>query len=129
MNADRAEIDGLQPLDHHRHYVRWALGSSRNGAPKLMTPSQCRAGRALLGLQSEKLAKSAGLRASTVEDFEAGERSISNDAVERMRVALEGAGVAFVPSDSNGGEGVRLRSGPRFQEGTRPQDLNTGNDD
>ncbi len=94
-----------------------------------MTPSQCRAGRALLGLPSATLAESSGLRAATVEDFEAGARSISNDAVERMRVALEGAGVAFLPSDGDGGEGVRLRMGPRYQHGTRPEDLNTGNDD
>ena len=94
-----------------------------------MTPSQCRAGRALLGLKSATLAEGTGLRAATIEDFEAGARSISNDAVERMRVALEAAGVAFLPAGRDGGEGVRLRSGPRHQEGTRPEDLNTGNDD
>lgn len=94
-----------------------------------MTPAQCRAGRALAGIDSTTLADKAGLCAATVEDFEAGARGISTDAVERMRVALEGAGISLLPADGSGGEGVRLRTGPRYQEGTRPEDLNTGNDD
>ncbi len=94
-----------------------------------MTPSQCRAGLALLDLKLAKLAEYTGLSATTIEDFEAAGRSISKDSVERIRVALEGAGVAFVPADGDGGEGVRRRSGPRYQQGTRPEDLNTGNDD
>ena len=70
-----------------------------------MTPSQCRAGRALVDWTQPILAKAAGLGLSTVVDFERQRRRVSDDAIAAMRGALEAAGVEFT-----GGKrpGVRL---------------------
>lgn len=73
-----------------------------------MTPAQSRSGRALVDLTQPKLADAAGLGLSTVVDFERQRRSVSDDAIQSMRKALEAAGVIFI--DENGeGPGVRLR--------------------
>jgi len=77
-----------------------------------MTPSQCRAARALIKLTQPKLAEAAGLGLSTVVDFEKQRRaSVSEEAVSAMRAALESAGVIFLSPGENvdGGEGLRLR--------------------
>jgi transcriptional regulator with XRE-family HTH domain len=60
-----------------------------------MTPSQCRAARALLDMTQSELAAAAGLGLSTVVDFEKGRRQVSNDAVDAMEGALGRAGIAF----------------------------------
>ena len=61
-----------------------------------MTPSQCRAGRALVDWTQPILAKAAGLGLSTVVDFERQRRRVSDDAIAAMRHALEAAGVEFI---------------------------------
>jgi transcriptional regulator with XRE-family HTH domain len=74
-----------------------------------MTPSQCRAARALLDWTQPQLAAAASLGLSTIVDFERSRRSVSNDAVDAIRAALEAAGVEF----TNGKRpGVRLRKAP-----------------
>ena len=60
-----------------------------------MTPAQCRAARALLGLTQPELAVGAGLGLSTIVDFEKGRRRVSADAVKAIQQALERAGIAF----------------------------------
>src|SRR6516165_9469820 len=60
-----------------------------------MTPAQCRAARALLGLTQPELAAAAGLGLSTIVDFEKGRRRVSADAVKAIQQALERAGIAF----------------------------------
>jgi transcriptional regulator with XRE-family HTH domain len=71
----------------------------------LMTPAQCRAGRALLELSQATLAEIAELGVSTVADFELERRSVSPEASYRLQAALEASGVQF----TNGKHpGVRL---------------------
>jgi hypothetical protein len=74
-----------------------------------ISPSQCRAGRALLEITQTKLAASAGLGLSTVVDFEKERRQVSPESVEAIRRALVRAGVEFI-YENGGGPGVRLRN-------------------
>lgn len=73
-----------------------------------MTPSQCRAARALIDMTQPQLAEAAHLGLSTVVDFEKSRRSVSAAAVDAICSALEAAGVEFIP-ENGGGAGVRLR--------------------
>jgi transcriptional regulator with XRE-family HTH domain len=75
-----------------------------------MTPAQCRAARALLGITQTKLARLAQLGLSTIVDFERDRRQISPDAAIAIRTALELAGVEFIGEDG-GGPGLRLKKG------------------
>jgi transcriptional regulator with XRE-family HTH domain len=73
-----------------------------------MTPGQCRAARALLGITQSQLARAAKLGLSTVVDFEKERRLVSDEAVKAMQTALQRAGIEFI--DGNGaGEGLLLR--------------------
>ena len=74
----------------------------------LITPSQCRAGRALLGLTQPELGKAANLGLSTVVDFERTRRAVSEDAVAALKAALEALGVEFIAPVGAAGPGVRL---------------------
>lgn len=73
-----------------------------------MTPALCRAARALLDISQPELAELAGVGLSTVYDFEKERRSVSARSVSVMKVALENAGIQFIP-ENGGGVGVRLR--------------------
>ena len=73
-----------------------------------ISPSQCRAGRALLEINQTQLAGSAGLGLSTVVDFEKERRLVSPESVEAIRRALVRAGIEFI-DENGGGPGVRLR--------------------
>jgi transcriptional regulator with XRE-family HTH domain len=75
---------------------------------KKMSPPQCRGARALLDLTQPRLANAAQVGLSTVVDFERERRSVSEEAVEKMRRALEAAGIEFI-EENGGGPGVRLR--------------------
>jgi transcriptional regulator with XRE-family HTH domain len=55
-----------------------------------------------------ELAEAASLGLSTVVDFEKGRRELSAVAIQKIRLAFEGAGVEFIP-ENGGGEGLRLR--------------------
>jgi DNA-binding XRE family transcriptional regulator len=73
-----------------------------------MTPSQCRAARALLEMNQSTLAQNAGLGLSTIVDFEKDRRQVSVDAVKAIKAALQREGITFI-EENGGGEGVRLR--------------------
>ncbi len=77
-----------------------------------MTPSQCRAARALLDWSQTRLAEAASLGLSTVVDFERERRVVSDSALSGMREALEKAGVIFVEENGEGA-GVRQRKQKR----------------
>ncbi|HEY8162071.1 MAG TPA: helix-turn-helix transcriptional regulator [Methylocystis sp.] len=76
---------------------------------EMMTPGQSRAARGLIGWSQTELGEASGLSLPTIKRFET-ERgaNVSQDAVTKIRSALESAGVIFI--DQNGeGPGVRLR--------------------
>ncbi len=73
-----------------------------------MTPSQCRAARALLNVEQIELAAQAGISRSTLIDFEKGERVPRPATITAIRAALEGFGVVFLDENGNG-PGVALR--------------------
>jgi DNA-binding XRE family transcriptional regulator len=60
-----------------------------------LTPQQCRAARAWLGLTQGKLARNAGVAPLTVRDFEAGRRVPIANSVTAIRAALEKEGIGF----------------------------------
>lgn len=72
-----------------------------------MTPAQMRAARGLIHWTQAALAETAGVGLSTVVDVERERRPVSDELLQRLRAALEAAGVIFI--DGNGeGPGVRL---------------------
>jgi hypothetical protein len=56
--------------------------------------------------------RTAKLGLSTIVDFEKSRRSVSGEAVEMIRHALEQAGIEFIDENGNG-PGVRLHKHPR----------------
>lgn len=76
----------------------------------MMTPAQCKAARALLGLEQSEVADAAGIARATVVDFEKGLRVPRSKTLNGIREALEAAGVEFIP-ENGGGAGVRLKKG------------------
>src|SRR3974390_3166449 len=76
---------------------------------KMLTVEQFRAARGLLGWSQSKLAVRAGLSLPTVKRVEVdlGPR-VSDEARNKLRRALESAGVEFI-DENGGGPGVRLR--------------------
>lgn len=71
---------------------------------------QVRMARAALGLSVRELAEKSGVADSTILRFETGKGAILTTNMARIQNALEEAGVLFLPADSSGGPGVRLKS-------------------
>jgi transcriptional regulator with XRE-family HTH domain len=87
----------------------------------LTTIEQVRAARALLGWSQSELAARSDLSLPTVRRFEAASGArVSQQARDRLRLALEVAGIAFI-DENGGGPGVRLRQRIR-QAVTSPED-------
>jgi transcriptional regulator with XRE-family HTH domain len=62
----------------------------------MITPSICRAARALVGWTQSDLAGHAGISLPTVSRFERGSRyHTQTETLDRIRAALESNGVAF----------------------------------
>ena len=81
-----------------------------------MTPTQCRMARAALEWRAADLARAANVGANTVNRFETG-RDARISTVEKLRSALEAAGVVFI-AENGGGAGVRFHeTNPRKQTG------------
>lgn len=78
------------------------------GVEILLTPEQCRAGRALLGMSQMALSEAAGVSHKPLVEFERGKTKPQARTVEALQRALEAAGVQFIP-ENGGGAGVRLR--------------------
>jgi transcriptional regulator with XRE-family HTH domain len=74
-----------------------------------MKPEQCRMARAALDWSTQQLADAAGVGRNTVNRYESG-GDARMSSVEKMRHALEAAGVQFI-AENGGGAGVRLRKG------------------
>ena len=96
-----------------------------------LTVAQLRAARGLLGGAQGALAEAAGLSLPTIKRTELESVNVSTDARERMRRALEIAGVEFIP-ENGGGAGVRLRkiAGLGTKAASIPiEELNAENDE
>ena len=95
----------------------------------MVEAAQVRAARALVGWSQAKLAETAGVPVSTINAFETGASDpIANEAVDKIRIALETAGAVFIPKDGGGGIGVRLREALEG-EYIGWNDLNASNDE
>jgi predicted transcriptional regulator len=70
----------------------------------MLTAGQVRAARALLGIRQSDLAAQSGVAEITVKLFEGGARDARVSTAEKIRSALERAGVEFVEG------GVKLKS-------------------
>jgi transcriptional regulator with XRE-family HTH domain len=77
----------------------------------MLTPAQLRAARALVGWSRETLAKEADVSAQTVTGFELLGADSKLSTLNKIRRALELAGVRFLDEDEDGGPGVRLQKG------------------
>jgi transcriptional regulator with XRE-family HTH domain len=95
----------------------------------MVEAAQVRAARALIGWSQAKLAETAGVPVPTIDEFETGvSKRIANEAVDKMRAALEVAGVVFIPKNGGGGIGVRRREALEG-EYIGWNDLNASNDE
>jgi transcriptional regulator with XRE-family HTH domain len=72
-----------------------------------MTPIQSRMARAALDWSTTDLARAANVGVNSVNRFETG-RDSRISTVEKLRSALEAAGVLFI-AENGGGAGVRFR--------------------
>lgn len=73
-----------------------------------ISPSQCRAARALVEMDQAELAAHANVSRNVIVDFEKARRTPNSNNLRAIKDALETAGVIFV--DQNGdGPGVRRR--------------------
>jgi transcriptional regulator with XRE-family HTH domain len=99
------------------------IGNAKNSMPRLLltgrphtqpgmlTPAQLRAARALVGWSRETLAEKAGVSAQTVTGFELLGADSKISTLNKIRRALETAGVRFIDEDEMEGPGVRLQKG------------------
>jgi hypothetical protein len=96
----------------------------------MITVRQIKAARALLDWSDEDLADRTGLSGTDLSLLQAKDGLVDDTggAGERIRTALQKAGVIFLGSSGAEGVGVRLRRDVR-DEGLRPQELTTENDD
>lgn len=74
----------------------------------MLTAAQCRAARALIDWSRERLSKACSVEVRTILDFERKLQEPDEDTKLRIRLALEEAGVVFIP-ENGGGAGVRLK--------------------
>lgn len=75
----------------------------------MITPSQCRGARGLLGLSQAQTAKLAGVGRRVLAQFEGGSLTPKDTTIKRIVEALEREGVEFI-DENGGGPGVRLRA-------------------
>jgi transcriptional regulator with XRE-family HTH domain len=83
-----------------------------------MTPEQCRAARAMLGVTQTQLANAARVGLSTVVDFEKARRPVSNEVVDAIRAILEANGITFL-DETRDGVGLRCRNARHAQRVSR----------
>jgi predicted transcriptional regulator len=79
----------------------------------MISAAQIRAARALIGMSADELASRAGVGWATVQRFEAasGIPPSRRGTLERVKVALENAGIEFI-GDPISSPGVRLLKRP-----------------
>src|SRR5262245_63582276 len=114
---------GLAPACPRSRIDRNSINSGRelesieilsNQRCKLVTTRQVKAARALLGWSQADLAQHSGVSEPTVARLESvdGKLGGREDTAEKIRTAIEIAGVEFI-DENGGGRGVRLRKRAR----------------
>ncbi|HEV7254777.1 MAG TPA: helix-turn-helix transcriptional regulator [Mesorhizobium sp.] len=73
----------------------------------MITPTQIRGARAMLGLTQAELARAAGISTTGLNNIERGDADPKASTLRAIQAALEAAGVQFIP-ENGGGAGVRL---------------------
>jgi transcriptional regulator with XRE-family HTH domain len=81
----------------------------------MISPSQLRAARAILGIDQRRLAELAGLSLPTIQRMEASDGVIRGtvDSLTKLVAALEAAGIELISEGAisqSGGRGVRLKA-------------------
>ncbi len=96
----------------------------------MLTTSQLRAARAMIGISIEELAEAAGVAGDTIRATEASAGNAEPELSEKLKRVLQSRGIIFVAAGQQdaSGPGVRLHQQPA-DEGIRPQNLNATNDD
>jgi transcriptional regulator with XRE-family HTH domain len=72
-----------------------------------LSPSQCRAARALLNWSQDELSEQSGVAKKTIADLERDARFATERTSRALQETLEASGVVFIPANG-GGPGVRL---------------------
>lgn len=83
----------------------------------MITASQLRAARALLGIDQRDLAAQSGLSLPTIQRMEASDGVIRGnvDSLMKLVAALDAAGIELISENAaspGGGRGVRLKGSP-----------------
>ena len=76
----------------------------------MVGPAQIRMARAGLGISVRVLADKAKVAESTIHRFEASKGGMQVSTLARLQSALEAEGAVFLPADTSGGPGVRLKA-------------------
>lgn len=97
----------------------------------MITGSQIRGARAMIGMSIEDLALASDLSNDAVEALENDAYPGESRALLDIKTALEARGVIFIASGNHdeGGPGVRLKARVSHDDGIRPEHLNAANDD
>jgi transcriptional regulator with XRE-family HTH domain len=77
----------------------------------MLTPEQIYAARALLKWSRDDLAERSGIAAITIKGYEILGADSKISTLNKLRRALETAGVQFIDEDADGGSGVRWKKG------------------
>ncbi len=78
--------------------------------PHMLTPSQVRAARGLLGWSRQRLANESGVPYGTLSDFESGRRRMFSTSLAKLARAFDKAGVELFYDGQDGkGAGVRFK--------------------
>lgn len=75
----------------------------------MLRPVQVKLARAALGLGVRELAAAAEIAPSTIVRFETGRGGMQAATLQKLQQVLEDGGIIFVPADTTGGPGVRLK--------------------
>jgi transcriptional regulator with XRE-family HTH domain len=84
----------------------------------LLTPAQCRAGRALIDWSQQQLADASLVGNATIRNFESGRSDPQNSTLAALQRALEAAGVEFTNGEQ---PGVRLKAGRKPPSTAKPE--------
>lgn len=76
----------------------------------IITPLQVKLARTAVGLGVRELAAAAGVAPSTIQRFESERGDMQSRTLDKVQQTLEAAGVIFIPADSTGGPGIRLKA-------------------